>query len=865
MENFVKMEPIRTFTVVPALPEKLQCLREIAYNLYWAWDHESIDLFRRLGGELWETTNHNPVLILANISQKALEAAAEDDSFLAHTDRVYKHLKEYIQTSAWYEKTYNKNHEDLSQPQIAYFSTEYGIADCMPIYSGGMGVLSGDHLKSSSDLGIPLVGVGLLYQVGYFHQRLDSVGMQQETYPKNDFYNMPIELLRDNDGNPLTIAVQYPNGQVKAQIWRVHVGRVPLFMLDTNTLENSNLDDRNITSQLYPTDQEIRIRQEIMLGIGGVRALDKLGIKPIVYHMNEGHSAFLALERICLMMEKNGMSFNEAKEIVAATSVFTTHTPVPAGFDVFPAYLMEKYFGNYCSCLRISFDELMALGRYNPSNSNEGFNMAVLALRLAARYNAVSKLHGEVSRKMWQGMWRDVPEEEIPIKAIVNGIHIRSWVSKGMAELFERYLGPRWSTNPSDASVWERIRQIPDDELWQTHERRRERLIAMARRRLISQLKRRGSLPSEINQANEYLNPDALTIGFARRFATYKRATLIFRDVDRLISILCNKERPVQIIYSGKAHPQDLEAKKLIQSIIEIMRRYEDLRKHIIFVEDYDICIARYLVQGTDLWLNTPRRMQEASGTSGMKAAINGVINMSILDGWWYEAYKPEIGWAIGQNGDYSSDENYQDSLDANSIYQLLEREVVPLFYDTGTDGLPRKWIQKMKDSMVYNCPMFNTNRMLHDYVEMFYHPCIKHWEDFSPSNFAKARELASWKSHVKQNWNSIRIDNIEMDEPPEIKVGEQINVKAKVYLGGLNPSDVSVEVYQGLVNPQGSIINGKSIPMNHSGSNGDGNYIFQGIIKCQSSGLHGYSIRILPKNEKLVNPYELGLILWAP
>ncbi|MBM3210952.1 glycosyltransferase family 1 protein [Candidatus Poribacteria bacterium] len=860
------MKPVGTFNVVPALPEKLQCLREIAYNLYWAWNHDAIDLFRRLDGDLWESTGHNPILVMANVSQATLEATAQDDSFIAHLERVYNHLKEYLQMKTWYEKTYKTENRASSKPLIAYFSAEYGISDCLPIYSGGLGVLSGDHLKSSSDLGIPIVGIGLLYQQGYFHQQLDTDGMQIELYPENDFYKMPIELMRDNDGKPLTVSVKYPSGIAIAQIWKIQVGRIQLLMLDTN-IDSNPPEYRDITDHLYTANYEMRLRQEIMLGIGGVRALNALGMDPVVYHINEGHSAFLVLERINHLINKYSLSFNEAKEVVSATSIFTTHTPVPAGIDVFYADRIRYYFEDYIQGLCISFDELMSLGKQNPNDYGENFSMAILALRLASWSNGVSKLHGKVSRKMWKNLWPGVPEDEVPIKSIVNGAHIRSWVSKGMAELFDRYLGPSWAANPSDPGIWKRIKQIPDDELWQTHERRRERLIALARRCLVEQLKRRNALPLEIEHAKEYLNPDALTIGFARRFATYKRAKLILSDLERLKNILFNKNRPVQIIFSGKAHPNDKEGKEIIQEIIRTIKDNHELHHHIIFIEDYDTRIARYLVQGVDLWLSTPRRRQEASSTSGMKAAFNGVINMSVPDGWWYEAYSPEIGWAIGQNGDFDEsymDDKYQDSMDANSIYQLLEKEVVPLFYDIGTDGLPRGWIQKMKTSMATICPLYNTNRMLHEYVEKLYHPCIKYWQELSSDNFAKAKELAVWKSYISQNWSSIRINKVEIDRFSEAKVGEQIRVNSSIYLGNLKFDDVAVEIYEGPMDTQGIIINPKTIPMSYIGSNGDNSHNYQGFIECHRSGLHGYSIRILPRHDKLTNPFELRLILWA-
>ena len=853
-------KPIRTFTVIPTLPSRLQNLRDIAYNLSWAWDYETIDLFRRLDRELWEETGHNPVQMLGSITQSRLKELAEDDAFVAHMDRVYGNLEQYIERAdlCWYEEKYGRD----SEPCIAYFSAEYGITDCMPMYSGGLGVLAGDHLKSASDLGVPLVGVGLLYQQGFFRQYLNADGWQQELHPENDFYNMAVELERHEDGTPVTVSVDYPTGATRAQIWRAQVGRVALFLLDTNIPDNSRPEDRDITAQLYVADREMRLRQEIMLGIGGVRALAALGMDPEVYHMNEGHSAFLALERICRLEDEHDLSFDEAKELVAATNVFTVHTPVPAGNEEFEVHLIEKYLSDYCECLGISLDKLLAMGRQDPDNGDEKFSMAVLALHLAARSNGVSTLHGVVSRNMWKNVWPGVPEDEVPINSVVNGIHIKSWVSKDMQGLFERYLGPEWAREPYDGGVWERVNQIPDDELWRTHERRRERLVAFARGRLKNQLKNRGALSSEINLANESLNPDALTIGFARRFAGYKRATLILRDTERLARILGDKDRPVQIIYAGKAHPQDTEGKQMIQAVIHNCRG-DEFRRKIVFIEDHDMSVARYMVQGVDLWLNTPRRPREASGTSGMKAAANGAINMSVLDGWWHEAYNSDIGWAIGREEDYDNEE-YQDMVESNAIYKMLEEEVVPLFYNRAADRLPRGWIARMKASMVAICPEFNTHRMVHEYIDQAYHLCIAHWEGLTADNFAKVRELASWKARVRQHWPDIRIDKVEMDEMPEIRVGEYVTVKAHVHLGKLTPEDVAVEIYQGQVDPQGKIINALPIFMNCSESHGEGNYTFMGVIACHSSGLHGYSIRILPGHHDLSSPYEMGLILWA-
>jgi len=852
------MKPIQTFTVTPLLPAKIQYMQEIARNLLWSWDRETIELLRRLDRDLWNETEHNPMLMMGKISQSQLDALAVDEAFIAHMERVSKSLNDYMTAPGWYERTYGKHTEH----PVAYFSAEFGITESIPIYSGGLGILAGDYLKSSSDLGLPMIGVGLLYQKGYFRQYLNSDGWQQEEYPDNDFFNMCIQLEK-KDGIPITITVDYPNGPVTAQVWRVQIGRVSLFLLDTNIPVNTRLEDREITGRLYVAELESRIRQEIMLGCGGVLALEKLGIQPSVYHMNEGHSAFLALERICLFRNKYGLSFAEAKEVVSATNVFTTHTPEPAGIDIFPPDLIEKYLGNHCSRLGMSSSDILALGRQDPKNNSEWFSMAVLALRLALYRNGVSKLHGEVSRKMWNNMWPGVPENEVPIGSVTNGIHIRSWLSNDMDELFDRYIGPWWAKDPTMTQVWERIRRIPDDELWRTHERRRERLVAFARQWLQKRLERRGATQSEITQAGEVLDPEALTIGFARRFAPYKRANLLMQDTERLANILCNKDRPVQIIYAGKSHPNDNRGKELIREIIH-SSRLEEFRNHIIFLEDYDINIARYLVQGCDLWLSNPRRLREASGTSGMKAGINGVLNISILDGWWYEAYTPEIGWAIGSGEEYDNEQE-QDEIESNALYDILEKEVVPLFYGTGNNEIPRKWIAKMKEAMVAICKQYNTDRMVNEYIMQFYHPCIKHWEALTANNFAITKQEAAWKSYIKQNWSSIRIEHVKMDDVADIMVGSQIAVTAKVQLGILKPEDVAVEIYEGNLDPHNrTIINAETLHMDFIESNGNGSYTFKGIMRCTSSGLYGYSVRVLPKHDDPRMHFEPGLITWA-
>ncbi len=856
------MHPIHTFTITPKLPDRLKCLKEIAYNLSWSWNNDIIDLFRRLDADLWEETEHNPVLMLGVINQERLEEVAGDDAFLAYMDKVCENLESYMKSTSWYDKHSKQvEHSDEigNNLCIAYFSAEFGITECMPFYSGGLGVLAGDYLKSASDLGIPIVGVGLLYQEGYFHQHLNSDGWQEELYPENDFYNLPIQLERDKDGNPVKIKVEYPNRPVTAQIWRAQIGRVPLYLLDTNIPENPNPEDRDITDRLYGGDQEYRIRQEIMMGIGGLHALGALGIHPTIYHLNEGHAAFLVLERIRRLMSEHNLAFAEAYEITSATNVFTTHTSVPAGIDMFSYDLIDRYFSNYYAQLGISRDELFSLAKC--SRDSHEFCMPSLALRSSAFANGVSKIHGGISRKLWKSMWPEIPEHEVPITSVTNGVHIRSWLSKDMATLFDRYLGPKWAEDPLDWEIWNRIDKIPDEELWRTHERRRERLVAFARHCLRAQLERKGAHSSEIEAVDEALDPSALTIGFARRFATYKRSGLLLKDSDRLARILSDKERPVQIIYAGKAHPGDNEAKDILRNIIHLSRQ-EPFRGRIVFIEDYSMCVCRYLVQGVDLWLNTPRRLNEASGTSGMKAAANGAINMSILDGWWDEAYQTDIGWSIGNRKVYQ-DFDYQDMLESNAIYEMLETEITPMFYQRGVGKLPRQWIARMKASMSAICPGFNNNRMLYEYYERFYRPCTRMSNRLSKDNFASAKLLAAWKSQLRVNWQYIKISNVKSDAD-KLEVGSELKVQAEVYLGVIEPKDVSVQSYYGQINADGEIVSGLGVELKDVKYKGDGVYIFEGAIPCVSSGLHGYSVRVLPKHEDLANPFTMNLITWA-
>jgi starch phosphorylase len=856
-EVFMAGRSIRTFTVLPHLPERLLALQKLAYNMWWCWNFDAVALFRRIDDECFERVENSPVKLLGAVDQARFEELRHDDGFLAHMDRVDAALDRYMSGTTWFQETYGES----SPCRIAYFSAEFGIHESIPVYSGGLGVLAGDHLKAASDLGLPLVGLGLMYREGYFRQYLNVDGWQQERYPENDFFNLPLIPETHADGTPLLVSVPLPGREVWARVWRIQVGRVPLYLLDTNIARNSP-EDRNITAQLYGGDSDMRIRQEMVLGIGGIRALRALDKPPTVCHMNEGHSAFCGLERIRLLIEENNLEFAAAREAVVAGTCFTTHTPVPAGNDVFPPQLVEHYFAGYLPQLKIDRQEFLGLGRQNPRDQAEPFCMTVLAIRLANTTNGVSKLHGSVSRKMWKNIWPSLPEAEIPILSITNGVHTRSWLAAEMAQLYDRYLGVQWEERPTDHSVWKRVHHIPNAELWRTHERRRERLVAFARRRLRQQLKRRGAPPAEVARADEVLDPEALTIGFARRFATYKRGTLIFRNLDRLAAIINHKDRPVQIVFAGKAHPRDHGGKELIAEILHVARRPE-FRRRIVFLEDYDISVARYLVQGIDVWLNNPRRPLEASGTSGMKVCCNGGLNLSILDGWWVEGYAQDNGWAIGAGEEYT-DLPYQDDVESRAIYDLLEQEIVPLFYTRTSDGLPRGWLNCMKRAMSTVCPVFNTSRMVQEYVEKCYWPSAQRYERLAGENLKDAADLARWRQRLAHGWGQVRVEAVNADGADPLHVGAEMEVDARVNLGGLSPDDVEVQLFHGVVDSLGDIPNPRTVAMSHNGAHEGSVWHFHGTIPCRSSGQHGYAVRVLPRHRNLANLFEPGLVCWG-
>lgn len=850
------MPRIFSVQVSPTLPARLEALDRLALNFRWTWDHATKDVFESLDPDLWEETNHNPRLLLGRISQGRLAELASDEAFLAELDRAGASLAEYMSGNGWFGHA----HPDAAGLVVAYFSAEFGLTECIPNYAGGLGILAGDHLKSASDAGLPLVGVGLLYQRGYFQQYLNADGWQQETFPVNDFSTLPLVPVTDAGHEPLTVSVEFPGRLTYARVWKAQVGRVQLYLLDTNVPRNSE-EDRQITGALYGGDGEHRLQQEIVLGIGGMRALAALGIRPVVCHMNEGHSAFLGLERTRALMEELGVSFFEARQLAAAGSLFTTHTPIAAGFDLFEPQLMAKYFGTFAERLGIPFERLLGYGRQNAADAHEPFNMAFLAARISSAANGVSRLHGMVTRKMVKAMWPGYSLEEIPVDSVTNGVHLRSWVSVEMSALLNRYVGHRWAEEPADSGDWNRIDRVPDHELWRVHQIRRERLVNYARQALESQLQRRGASDAEIAAARSVLNPDALTIGFARRFASYKRATLLLRDIPRLKRILMNPDRPVQILIAGKAHPHDSAGKDLIRQIIHFARDPE-IRTSVVFLEDYGIRVARHMVQGADVWLNTPRRPNEASGTSGMKLLANGGLNLSVLDGWWAEGYDRDVGWAIGRGEDYTNDD-YQDAVESDALYNLLEKDVAPLFYERDQEDLPRRWITKMKASMKRLCPIFNTNRMVMEYIERFYVPASKRYLDLAAAGGAKLGPILEWRKRIRAAGPQVKITRVQSANSRDIRVGEKMRVVAQVALGEIPPAYVRVQMVFGSVNGDGTLGHGSSSDMTHAGMSGN-EHQYEGELECRESGSYGFSVRVVPFHPDVRVPFEHPWLVWA-
>ncbi|HXF60456.1 MAG TPA: alpha-glucan family phosphorylase [Caldilineaceae bacterium] len=877
--------------VLPIIPPAIERLEELAYNLWWSWEPDAQALYARLDPALWEATSHNPVRLLHQVSQEKLNAAAEDPDYLAAYHAVLDAFDRYMDPNAdtWYRRTYGTGdgsvlaaslqnaegrdegaHTDAASASqrptatsqrsvIAYFSAEFGLHEALPIYSGGLGILSGDHCKAASDLGLPLIGVGFLYPQGYFTQRIDPQGQQQAEYEKIDFAEAPARPALDPNGQELLISVELPGRVVYAKIWCIQVGRVPVYLMDTDVPRNAP-QDRELSARLYGGDREMRISQEIVLGIGGVRAVFALGYEPAVWHMNEGHSAFLGLERVRRKVQEEGLSFEEAVEAVRANTLFTTHTPVPAGNDAFAFELVDKFFWQYWEQLGLDRERFIQFARQELPWGPQ-YSMTVLALRLSAYANGVSELHGQVSRAMWRFLWPDTPVDEVPIGAITNGVHTQTWLAPRLRALYSRYLAPDWEEHIEEAETWAAIERIPDQELWAVHNQCKEDMVRLVRSRVKRQALRHGEGPQRLALADHLLNPHALTIGFARRFATYKRATLLFHDIERLKRILNDPQRPVQIIFSGKAHPDDEPGKALIRQVYEYSQD-PDFRGKIVFVENYDMNIARHLISGVDLWLNTPRRPREASGTSGQKAALSGIPNFSILDGWWAEGYNGANGWAIGQEQELN-DSDAQDEADAYDLYSTLEEVIIPLFFNRdAATGIPQGWLQVMKNAIRSCASRFSMRRMVIEYTERYYLPAAKSGQRYSRDHFAVARQMAAWKAGLRERWPGVRIERLPLSVH-QVKVGEPVPVEAKVWLDGIPEDEVAVEIVTGREAEDGELTVPQPQPMQPAGREGDA-LRYRGEFRPQTSGPVALAVRVRPKHPDQLHRVEPGLVKWG-
>ncbi len=843
-------------TVVPQLPQRINKLSEISNNLWWSWNTEFLRLLETMDRDLWELSEKNPVKFLKMVSQEKIEKIVYDEEFLKEYDRVVENFENYMTNKdTWFNRKYPNNKNDL----IAYFSAEYGLDEIVPIYSGGLGILSGDHLKSASDLGLPFVAVGLLYKNGYFHQRINSRGEQCTEYYNIDLYNLPILPVKDKMGDDVIINMPLDGRTIFLKLWQINVGRIKLYLLDSD-IEQNNEDFRGITLRLYGGDKEMRIRQEIILGMAGVKALKVLDYEPTVYHMNEGHSSFLTLELIKSIMEEKQVSFEMAKEIATVQTVFTTHTPVPAGNDIFDIGLVERYFNGFWDKLGISKEDFLKLGM--PGEELEsGFNMGILALKIAGKKNGVSKLHGEVSRELFSDVWPNIAEDESPITYVTNGIHTCSWLAPNIKDLFNEYLQPYWKDSIQEDSIWEKVDEIPDEKLWQAHIERKEKLIKLIKENVTERYVKSGIGYDQISEIVNMLNPKALTIGFARRFATYKRATLIFKDIARLTQILNDDKRPVQLVFAGKAHPADKEGQDLIKYIHEISLMPQ-FKGKIFVLENYNIGISRYLVSGVDVWLNNPRRPMEASGTSGEKAAVNGVINFSVLDGWWCEGYTGTNGWTIGTNANYDSYEE-QDKADSNSLYHTLENRIIPTYYNQDSNGVSKNWVAYMKNSIKTNAGKYSTARMVAEYVDRLYMPLCNLRKDHF-ENLSEVAEFTQWKKSARENWDRIRLVQDRNVDNAKLVAGTKINVSCEVYLPNIDESNADVQVYFGQFLENGTVRNVYTETMHKISENRERNTcIYEAVLDLKTGGNFGYTFRVMPKHPMLLDSENLNLVKW--
>jgi len=881
------VKALRSFTVRPRLPEALAPLDRLASNLRWSWDRPTRELFTSIDPRVWDDGGHDPRRVLADVDPARLDELSSDPSFLERMTAAAAALDAYESLPRWFQHELatgaipadRAGESVLDGGVVAYFSPEFGIAEAVPQYSGGLGVLAGDHLKAASDLGVPLVAIGLFYRHGYFRQSLTVDGWQQERFPDLDPYAMALELCDD-----VRISVDIGDRTLIAQIWKATVGRTPLYLLDADIEENPQ-DLQLITDRLYGGDVEHRLRQEILLGIGGVRALEALGVPAHVFHTNEGHAGFLGLERIRTLMQRDGLSFAQALEAVRAGAVFTTHTPVPAGIDQFPRELIEKYFSGWVAECGIDMDQLMALGHRPSAQPDERFNMAVMGMRLAERRNGVSALHGEVSREMFHDLWPGVPQAETPVGSITNGVHGSTWVSPEMSDVFDEHIGTDWQW--AGSTSWNGILSVDDDTLWQAHRAAKVRMVDHVRDRLRSSGLTLGRSPSELAWVDDALDPDALTICFARRFATYKRAALLLSQADRLRALLADIDRPIQFIFAGKAHPADDSGKELIRQIVAFSHDV-DVRARFMFVEDYDMALARALVQGADIWLNTPVRPMEASGTSGMKAVMNGAMHCSVLDGWWAECFSAGVagstvdaalagagdggagaggsggpnGWAIS-SAESVPDEARRAELEANSLFDILENQIVPTYHTGVGSSAPTAWVAIMKESLRTLAPFVSAHRMVRDYVEDLYLPAASRAVQLSADGFADAKALAEVRARLDRCWHQVHIDDVDMDDSIA-DLGGSRRVTARVALGELTSDDVEVQLVAGRVGQSGELEAPVAVAMSSDGPDHEGHWTFAGEAPIVAAGRMGVTVRVVPASPLVTTPLELGHVAWA-
>jgi starch phosphorylase len=848
------MRNFKSYQVQPNIPPNLAFLETLSRNMWWCWTRDAVELFRRIDPRLWAKCGRNPVPFLTRIPQSRLEKLAHDTSYVGHLERV----------QGLFEKRVNHVETQIDLPMgsgecIAYFSMEFGVHESLPLFAGGLGILAGDHLKACSNMNLPVAGVGLMHRQGYFRQYLNHEGVQQEAYPETDFFSLPLQRLRDAAGNEVRVSIRGSDGPIHAVVWKVLIGRVPLFLLDTNILENPP-ENREITARLYAAESKIRLAQEVLLGIGGMRALQALGMKPKIVHMNEGHCAFAGLGHLVQLAEERGFDLKTALQIVPRTTVFTTHTPVAAGHDEFPADIVSPYLKPLAERLGTTEKEVLSWGQPQGAHANAPISMFLLGVRLASACNGVSELHGSVARRMWAHIWPGRPVEEVPISHITNGVHIPTFLSHEFGNLFDRYLGPEWYLGSQRPDNIRRIDEIYNEELWRAHELNRSRLVRTCREQLVKQYQRRNAPRKLLEAVEKALDPDVLTIVFARRFASYKRAFLLIQDPLRLESIINNEKFPVQFIFAGKAHPRDNEGKDLIRQLFQFANR-PAVQDKFVFLEDYDLHLARHLLQGADVWLNTPRRPFEACGTSGMKAAINGALNFSILDGWWCEGYHDSVGWSIG-NGEEYEDHAYQDAVESQALYNILENGVVPCFYDRKDGEMPACWLEKMKASIKMAMEKFCSLRMVTDYAEKLYAPAARWYDRLVADGGTEAKRLAAQMERVRSLWKGIQIGPTIRESRGVQRVGDSFKATAEVTLGELRPDEVDIELYYGFYKSFTELTDSQVIPMQVTEDRGAGRYLYGCQMACEAAGRFGFSVRAAPHGDAWIK-LAPGLITW--